>query len=82
MIAVRYAMGTQPVNLPNGSRAIVRKGSHWPADDPVVAAAPELFSSDPRWGLMYSVEPEGYDAPIETATANPGERRNTRRPSS
>jgi colicin import membrane protein len=47
--------------------------------DPVVRAHPDWFSTDPRYGLLYSVEPDGYDAPVEEATAVPGERRNTRR---
>lgn len=80
-IPVVYAMGTQPVNLPNGATVRVSKGQHWPAEDPVVKAAPQLFSTDPRWGMAYTVEPDGYDAPIETATAAPGERRTTRRAS-
>lgn len=79
MIDVVFAMGTAPVDLPGGGRVQVRKGSHWPADDPAVRARPELFSDDPRWGMFYTVEPDGYDAPIETASAAPGERRNVRR---
>jgi len=80
---VVYATGTQPVQLPTGIGGMVQKGSHWPANDPVVLAHPELFSADPRYGLLYSVEPAGWDAPVapvgEEATAVPGERRNTRR---
>lgn len=71
---VVYATGTRHV----GS-GVVRKGSHWPADDPVVKDHPDLFSADPRYGLSYSVEPEGFDAPVETATKAPGEKRQTRR---
>lgn len=79
MISVVYAMGTQPVTSKDGTRVMVQKGTHWPADDPIVAAMPQLFSADPRWGLLYTVEPDGYDAPIETASAAPGERRTARR---
>lgn len=79
MINVVYAMGTDFVNLRNGGRVRVFKGSHWPADDPAVEARPELFSPDPRWGMQYTSEPEGYDAPVETASAAPGERRTARR---
>lgn len=39
------------------SSFLIRAGSHWPADDPVVKANPGSFSDDPRWGLAYSVEP-------------------------
>lgn len=75
MIDVVYAMATAYINLPTGTRARVSKGTHWPADDPVVRSRPDLFSSDPRWGMLYSVEPVGYDAPVESASQAPGERR-------
>jgi hypothetical protein len=59
---------------------VVRKGTHWPADDPVVKAHPDMFSSDPRYGLSYSAEPKGWsDPPVEQATAAPGEKRQIRR---
>lgn len=75
-----YATGTRHV----GPTGVVRKGSHWPADDPIVLAHPDLFSDDPRYGLSYSVTPEGFDdpapePPVEQATAAPGEKRQTRR---
>lgn len=82
MIDVVFAMGTDFVNLPTGGRVKVQKGTHWPADDPAVRARPELFSADTRWGMQYTREPEGYDAPVdvvEMATANPGEKRSVRR---
>lgn len=81
MIRVKYAMGTDFVNLHGGGRVRVVKGSHWAADDPAVEARPELFSDDPRWGMQYTSEPDGYDAPVETASAAPGERRSVRRTS-
>lgn len=71
---VVYATATQHV----GS-GLVRKGTHWPADDPIVKAHPDLFSTDPRYGLSYSEQPEGWDAPVEQATKAPGEKRQTRR---
>lgn len=80
MISVVYATARATIMLPNGARAIVPKGSHWPADDPVVTKQPELFSADPRWGMSYSEEPEGYSAPVEAASASPGERRAVPRP--
>lgn len=77
---VVYATGTRPVQMSTGIGGMVQKGSHWPASDPVVLANPDLFSTDPRYGLLYSVEPDGWDEPVvEEATAVPGERRNTRR---
>lgn len=79
MIPVVYAMGTEMVEAPHGPRVRVVKGTHWPAEDPVVRARPDLFSPDPRFGMLYTVEPAGYDAPVEEATANPGEQRSVRR---
>jgi hypothetical protein len=76
---VVYAITDAPVVTESGISGMVRKGSHWPADDPVVRAHPEYFSDDARFGLNYSEEPEGYDAPVETATAAPGEKRQARR---
>jgi hypothetical protein len=81
MIAVKFAQGTELVHLPGGETVRVIKGTHWPATDPIVRARPELFTDDPRFGMLYTVEPDGYDAPIEQATAGPGERRNARRAS-
>lgn len=89
MIDVVYATTRAMVTLPNGVRVTIPKGSHWPVDDPVVRSrgGDGLFSPDPRWGLSYSVEPDGYDAPVgepdgvsEAASAAPGERRSVRRP--
>jgi hypothetical protein len=79
-IRVVYATTTKPVQLQVGTSGVIQKGTHWPADDPIVLAHPEVFSDDPRWGMNYSREPAGYDAPIEQATAGPGERRATIRP--
>jgi hypothetical protein len=86
VIDVVYAMGSETIGLPTGLSVPVQKGTHWPADDPVVKARPALFSSDPRYGLLYTAAPAGYDAELnelpesEAATANPGERRSARRP--
>jgi hypothetical protein len=35
----------------------VQGGSHWLADDPLVAAHPDLFTADCRYGLAWSGEP-------------------------
>lgn len=79
MIEVVYAIDTFPVQIATGARTTVAKGTHWPADDPIVLANQRMFSPDPRYGLIFSTEPDGWDAPVETATAVPGERRNARR---
>jgi hypothetical protein len=76
---VKYATANAIINRPGGGAVRVRKGSHWPTDDPIVQAQPSLFSDDPRWGLEYSVQPDGFDDPVEQATAAPGEKRNVRR---
>jgi hypothetical protein len=76
---VVYAAVTAPVTTASGLSGMVHKGTHWPANDPVVLANPDYFTDDPRFGLNYSVEPDGYDAPVEQATAAPGERRRVRR---
>lgn len=86
MIDVVYARGSEWVLPPSGIQVQVLKGSHWPADDPVVRLRPDLFTSDSRYGLSYSQPPQGYGADleplpqVEEATANPGERRSVRRP--
>ena len=77
---VVYAVETAQIPTEDCGVVFVRKGEHWPAGDPVVRAAPTLFSTDPRYGMRYSAEPSGYnDPPVEQATAAPGERRNVRR---
>lgn len=93
MIEVVYAQGNGRVPLPSGAIATVHKGQHWPKTDQVVQLAPELFTDDPRFGLLYSEAPPGYDHQLneledrvapdaEEATAAPGEKRNVRRRSS
>lgn len=79
---VVFAQATEQVPLRSGRVAQVRKGQHWPKSDPVVRARPELFTEDPRFGLVYTEAPPGFDAElneVEMATANPGERRSVRR---
>lgn len=89
---VVYATANAAVALEDGSTHMVRGGTHWHADDPVVKAQPSMFSADPRYGLSYSSAPPELfippDEPIpersgdiaETATATPGETRSVRRP--
>lgn len=71
---VVYAKQTASVVMPEGYPVVVPLGTHWSAADPVVRAHPELFSDDPRFGI-YGRPPADDDAPTETATAAPGERR-------
>jgi len=80
VISVVYAVANATVTLPGRGTGQIQKGQHFPADDPFVRSRPELFSSDPRFGMLYTVEPDGYDdPPVEAATANPGEKRSVRR---
>jgi|GEM_PF-1642925 len=77
-----YARGTENVHLPNGQTVLVPQGAMVADTDPLVRARPELFSPDPRYcgSLFGTVVPDDLTGPpIETATANPGERRNARR---
>jgi hypothetical protein len=77
-IEVVFARGDKRVVGPDGAQGMIRKGQHWPADDPVVQQHPEMFTSDPRYGLVFSAPPAGFDAPeppVEQTTAAPGERR-------
>lgn len=77
---VVYATGNAVVALPDGSSVHVMKGTHWPSDDPAVKSASRgLFSEDPRYGLLFTARPDGYDEPVEQATAAPGEKRAVRR---
>ncbi len=74
---VVYATVTAHLATQDGGRFLLHKGSHWPKTDPIVAANPGMFSTDPRWGMFYTEEPDGYrdEAPVEQVTAAPGERR-------
>ncbi len=84
MSAIVYAKAPVRVAMPSGEVRHYPPGSHWPADDPFVVANPDLFSADPRYWLAFTVEPTGdldLNAPVETATAAPGERRSVRRAS-
>ena len=58
-----------------GERVVrVAQGDPWHADDPFVRAHPELFDDQPE-RVFGTVERE---APVERATARPGEKRVTR----
>ncbi len=73
---VVYATSSTLVTTPDGGRHMVQGGQHWPADDPVVLANPGLFTSDPRFGLSFTVAPpEMSEPPVEQVTGRAGERR-------
>ncbi len=73
---VVFAKYTATVITGDGGRRMVHRGEYWPATDPVVQAAPaDMFSPDPRDGLLLSSVPLPDERPVEAATAAPGERR-------
>jgi hypothetical protein len=80
-----FAKSTTSVPLPDGGMVSVMAGTHWSAEDPVVRTHPDLFSDDPRHGMLFSrpLAPNDYpgadESPVEQATAGPGEKRATRR---
>ena len=76
MVNFVFALGTQGVLTPDGGRHSVEQGSVYRAEDPVVQAAPYLFTDDPSRVAVSSVPESWYgDDPVEQATAGPGERR-------
>lgn len=81
-----FAKTSTSVSLGDGRTMMVLYGSHWSAADPVVKQYPELFTDDARFGITYSdtssIAVEEQGAPVEAATAEPGEKRATRGPSS
>ena len=54
-----FAKATATV-IVDGAPVTVQGGSHWPDDDPVVVAQPDLFTPDCRYGLAWSGEPPAY----------------------
>jgi hypothetical protein len=75
-VDVVYAVATVSINTPAGFPVLVRAGTHWPANDPIVLANPTTFSSDPRVGMSSTLPiPQGD---IEQMTAAPGEKRSAR----
>lgn len=77
---VVYPVADAALSLKTGATFAVRRGQHWPVEDAVVKEHPGQFSDDPRYGLAFSTPPaELSEAPVEQATAEPGERRAVRR---
>ncbi len=56
-----------------GATLNLRANTVWPADDPFVKAHPELFADSPE--VVETSTGARYSAPVEQATAAPGERR-------
>jgi hypothetical protein len=77
----------QSITTSIGGRTVaINAGEAWAADDPVVEARPDLFADAPesvrRSGgrIAERKRRRGSDAPVERATAAPGEKRDTERP--
>lgn len=66
-----YAVETATVALTTGDTFTIHRGQKYDAELQVVREQPGFFSNDPSTGMQ--------DAPVEQATAAPGERRSTRR---
>lgn len=60
----------------NGLRIQLVVDQIWEANDPLVKARPDLFSTEPR-KVNRTSAPKA--APVESASAAPGEKRTTRR---
>lgn len=61
-----------------GESLYVNEGELWDADDPLVKERPDMFTDDLSGVTRTSVPPK-REAPVEQATAAPGEKRQTRR---
>ena len=73
-----YAQASAHVGGPDDMMVFVQMGTHWPATDPVVTRNPWLFSTDPQFGLRYSVLPA--TPPESVAVAAGGGKRGPGRP--
>ena len=69
-----YPKQAAVVMMGEGYPVTVPFGTHWSSEDPVVRAHPDLFSDDPHYGV-FGNPPDENDPPVETATAEPGEKR-------
>lgn len=69
-MGIVYALRTCSARGPAGSTIRVREGEAWAADDPFVALHPDLFAEQP--------DRVRRTAPVEQATAAPGEKRRRR----
>ena len=72
MSDIVYAKSTTSVANEGGVIYRIEGGQAWSADDPIVLAHPDLFSDEP-------VKVRTSTGWVETATANPGEKRSRKR---
>lgn len=69
-----YALANTLVRV-NSISVHIHTGEVWHVDDPVVQTYSGLFADDPPIVRSYP----GWTPPVEQMTANPGEKRQTRR---
>ena len=70
-MSIVYAVDTASIALTTGGTFTVHRGQKYDTSLQVVCEQPGFFSDDPQTGME--------DAPVEQATAAPGERRTARR---
>lgn len=70
-----YAAAPTAIAAPDGGIHTLVPGEPWAADDPLVKAHPECFSSEPK---RVKTSGRGW-TPVEQMTAAPGEKRTTKR---
>ncbi len=73
-MAYKFANQTCKVFLSDGRAAQIHAGQAWDTKSQVVKERPEMFDDDPP-----VIHGGVADAPVETATAAPGEKRATKR---
>jgi hypothetical protein len=72
-MAVKYAKWSTSIVV-DGWPVTIVEGDSWDGDDPVVRQNPDAFADEPT--VVRRSRP--WEAPVEQATAAPGEKRRTR----
>jgi hypothetical protein len=69
---IKFARTTTSMRIDPAHKypTLIKAGSAWWANHPVVKANPGLFADEP-----VDVQPKGWDPPVEQTTAAPGEKR-------
>lgn len=81
MATIRVKADVACVLFWNGGQIVLSPGAAFDDADDVVKAHPEMFAFDTDVETQrITAVAVGPDAPVEEATARPGEKRSTRRP--
>ena len=77
-IVVATSSGTRFLG---SQRVHILQGTAWASESEAVKAWPDMFSDDPALalGLDLVPEPKESGSPVESKTANPGEKSNAKR---